>query len=111
MKRIASVLALAALVALASSAIIQAAPQAKRHATTRGHVYAHNGMTCPVSDPSQCSGSCPRTGVAAAASKHTVSVRSVDHAACPASDPSKCPASCRRSGAAATTATAVNVQK
>ena len=95
MQGIRCMLLVAALVAVSAGASAQAAPHAKVSHTA----HALSVATCPVGNPSQCAGACPR----AAASAATVAQAK----ACAATDPSKCPASCRNTAAGAT---AVNVK-
>ncbi len=114
MKRIISGLALMALVAVTSSAVVSASTH---RASKNGHgVHARLASNAQCSDPAHCTvGSCSR-GTSASAAAVTASATRVKTQAkplmmngvvCPVSDPSKCPASCPRHSAGAATATVV----
>lgn len=118
MKRILSVLAIAAAVSLAASAGAQPAKAVAKHAAV-AHARLAASQACPVSDPSLCSPSCRRgqaMSAAFAANAARIAVVPAAHAAamaprsamngraCPVSDPSKCLASCQRQSATAVAA-------
>lgn len=125
MKRILSVLALAAAVSLAVAAGTQASQHVakKSHVTHASFAASAAGQVC---DPAKCGGSCPlghtsatsatlakpaTVAVTAMATPATAAQYSFNGRACPVSDPSKCPASCPRASATATAVAAKSTSR
>jgi hypothetical protein len=100
MKRILSVMTLAAALALATGTVALA----KRHATKSGAVTAQSVDTARCADPSHCPfGSCP-AGSKSAAATVASTPNATKGAAC--SDPAQCTTACSRGSNGATAAVA-----